>query len=257
MSELFEGADLSGAVFREVDLSDARFERASFQRVVMRGVELVDVTIDGDIEGLVINGVEVAPLIVAELDRQNPDRVKMRPTDPQGFREARELVEQLWKETVARARQLPPELHHENVDGEWSFVQTLRHLNFAIDAWVNRVIRGNPHPWHELDLPFDGMPDIQGIPRDRDAKPSLDEILTVRADRQASLREVIDNLTEEQLASSTEPVEEPAWPRSESFSVKEVLHLLLNEEWQHRLYAERDLAALEARVDHHEARESR
>jgi hypothetical protein len=30
--------------------------------------------------------------------------------------------------------------------------------------------------------------------------------------------------------------------------VREVLLVILNEEWEHRLYAERDLAALEART---------
>lgn len=257
MSQTFEGTDLSGAQFKDVDLSDARFERVKLQGAQLRGVELENVTIDGYVENVVINGIDVVPLILAELDRQNPDRVKMRPTDPQGFREAIQLLEQLWQETVDRARKLPKELHQENVEGEWSFVETLRHLNFATDAWVNRVIRGKPNPWHELDLPFDGMDDIPGIPRDREARPTIDEILAIRRQRQADLREVIENLTRDQLESSTEPVEEPAWPASESYAIKEVLHLLLNEEWQHRLYAERDLAVLETRVDHHQTRDSR
>lgn len=34
---------------------------------------------------------------------------------------------------------------------------------------------------------------------------------------------------------------------SRSFPVRECLLCILNEEWEHRLYAERDLAALEAR----------
>ena len=31
---------------------------------------------------------------------------------------------------------LPPDLLHERVDDEWSFIETLRHLVFATDAWV-------------------------------------------------------------------------------------------------------------------------
>jgi hypothetical protein len=38
---------------------------------------------------------------------------------------------------------------------------------------------------------------------------------------------------------------EPGWPRMENFPVKECLRIVLNEEWEHRLYAERDLTALE------------
>jgi hypothetical protein len=56
--------------------------------VAMRGVELVDARIDGEIHNLLVNGVDVAPLVNAELDRHYPDRAKMRPTDPAGLREA-------------------------------------------------------------------------------------------------------------------------------------------------------------------------
>ena len=35
--------------------------------------------------------------------------------------------------------------------------------------------------------------------------------------------------------------------RPRSYPVRECLLVVLNEEWEHRLYAERDLAALEAR----------
>jgi hypothetical protein len=34
-----------------------------------------------------INGVDVGSLVNAELDRRYPDRAKMRPTDPAGFRD--------------------------------------------------------------------------------------------------------------------------------------------------------------------------
>jgi uncharacterized damage-inducible protein DinB len=256
-SQTFERVDLSRALFRDVHLHDTRFDRVGFHRVVMRGVELGHVRIDGDVEDLVINGVDVAPYVYAELDRRYPDRAKMRPTDPAGFREAWTILERLWDETVARARKLPPELLHESVDGEWSFVQTLRHLLFATDAWINRVLLGDPHPWDSLDLPFDQMADVPGIPRDREARPSLDEVLELREDRQATTRTVLDELTDERLDSTTQPVAEPAWPQSVGYSVREVLLLVLNEEWQHRLYAERDLAALEARVDHQQAPPSR
>ena len=76
-------ADLSGARFRGVDLSGA----------VMRGVELAGVDITGEIENVTINGVDIGPLVSAELDRRDPDRVKMRPADAAGFREAWDILE--------------------------------------------------------------------------------------------------------------------------------------------------------------------
>ena len=84
----FERVDLSGAQLRAVDLSGARFRGVDLSGVVMRGVELADVDIHGEIESVTINGVDIVPLVNAELDRGYPDRAKMRPTDPAGFKEA-------------------------------------------------------------------------------------------------------------------------------------------------------------------------
>ena len=243
----FENKRMNGARFHIVDLTGARFDHVRMRGVAMRGVELVDVQIDGEVWNVTINGVDVAPLIDAELNRRYPDRIKMRPADPAGFREAWVIVERLWDGTVARARQLDPVLLHESVNGEWSFIETLRHLAFATDAWIRRAILGDPSPWHPLDLPFDEMDDTPGVPRDRDARPSLDEVLDLRRDRMATMRQVLDDLTDEQLAARTVPVPGPGWPEPESYPVRECLLCILNEEWQHRLYAERDLDLLATR----------
>ncbi|TDW90534.1 pentapeptide repeat protein [Kribbella pratensis] len=244
--KVFDHADLRGARFRDVDLRDADFRGVALSGSILRGVELGRVRIDGDIEDLVINGVEVAPLVDAELDRRYPDRVKMRPTDVPGFRDGWDVVERLWAGTVDRARRLPADLLHEHVDDEWSFIETLRHLAFATDSWVRRAILGDPSPWDPLDLPWDEMPDTPGVPRNRDVRPSLEEVLELRMDRMATVRRVVDNLSEEQLNADTEPVAGPGWPPPESFPVRECLLIVLNEEWQHRLYAERDLDVLES-----------
>jgi hypothetical protein len=84
------------------------------------------------------------------------------------------------------------------------------------------------------------------VPRDRDARPSLDDVLELRRDRMSTVREVIGGMTDQSLAGHTEPVEGPGWPQSRSYPVRECLLCILNEEWEHRLYAERDLDALEA-----------
>jgi len=242
----FEDVNLSGASFHDVDLTGARFRLVDLSRVVIRGAELVDMDLTGEVSNLRVNGVDVAPLVEAELDRRDPDRPKMRPTDAHGFREAWDILERLWRHTVARARGTAPALLHERVDGEWSFIETLRHLVFATDAWVRRVILGDPKPWDALDLPFDEMRDSPGVPRNRDVRPSLDDVLALRTDRMATVRQVIDDLTDEKLDAHTEPVAEPGWPESQSYSVRDSLLCILNEEWQHRQYAERDLNALES-----------
>jgi hypothetical protein len=226
---LFERVDLTGAQVRHARVFDASFRNVGFKNVVMRGVELQDVHIYGELENVTINGIEVWPLVSAELDRRNPDRAKMRPTDPAGFREAWDVVERIWDETVTRARRLDPALLHESVDGEWSFVETLRHLVFATEAWVRRGILGDPAPWHPLSLPWDDMADTPGVPRDRSARPSLDEVLALRADRMATVRTVVDDLTDASLTADTVPVEGPGWPPPVSFPVRDCLLVVLSE----------------------------
>ena len=130
----FEDVYLTGAYFHGVDLTGARFRLVDMTGVTIRGADLVDMEISGQIESLRINGVDVAPLVEAELDRRHPGRAKMRPSDAAGYREAWDILEPLWQQTVARARDLDPELLHQRVDGEWSFIETLRHLVFATDA---------------------------------------------------------------------------------------------------------------------------
>jgi hypothetical protein len=242
----FEGVDLTGARFRDLDMTGARFEHVTLSGTVMRGVEMIDVDIDGRLGNVTINGVDVMPLVQAELDRRFPERVALRPRDPAGFREAWDIVERLWAGTVARARTLDPELLHESVDGEWSFIQTLRHLVFATDSWVLRALQGDPYPYDPLDLPFSEMGEIEGVPNDVDARPSLDEVLALRAGRMAIVSDVIEHLTDEQLAGSTTPVEPIGYPESESHPVRRCLGAIVIEEWEHHLFANRDLAVLES-----------
>ena len=85
----FHQVHLNDADFDDVDLTGAQFREVFFKDVVMRSTGFVNVRIDGDmLENVVINGVDVAPYVRAELERREPDLAKMRPTDPDGFRAA-------------------------------------------------------------------------------------------------------------------------------------------------------------------------
>ena len=130
---------------------------------------------------------------------------RARPTDADGFRAAWALAEAEWAQTFARARSFSAQQLHERVDGEWSFIQTQRHLVFATDAWVRRALLGDPTPWHPLDLPHDDMEDAPGVPRDYAAR-----------------------LTDEALDSLTVPVLEPGYPESEAFLVRRCLGAVVN-----------------------------
>jgi hypothetical protein len=79
----------------------------------MRGVELVDVEIGGELQN-VVNGVDIAPPVDAELNRRMPERARMRPDDIDGFREAGAILERLWEGTNARARTFPEAALHRS-----------------------------------------------------------------------------------------------------------------------------------------------
>lgn len=241
----FEQVSMREARFRYVDLSGAWFDKSSFHDVRLRGIESRSLEIDGEVLRLVVQGIDVMPLVEAERLRLEPDYAAMKPEDPAGFVRAWDVLERRWARTVDRARALDPDLLHQRVDGEWSFVETLRHLAYATDAWVSRAVLGDPDPYDPLELPFDTLYDV-AWPHPTDIRPSFEEVLALRTDRQAVVRRVVEGLTAEQLASRTEPVGESGWPPPDSYEVREALQIVLNEEWHHRRYAERDLAVLEA-----------
>jgi DinB superfamily len=72
-------------------------------------------------------------------------------------------------------------------------------------------------------------------------------MLALRADRMATVRQVLADLSDDKLGAMTEPVTEPGYPQPESFPVRRCLGAVVNEEWEHRLCAERDLDVLESR----------
>ena len=244
----FVKQDLSGARFEQVDFSGAWFRNVYFTGATLRGAWLEDVDIDGEIRNVRINGVDIGPLVEAELNRRDPQRARLDPDDADGFREAWSIVEQAWTSTIKHAQSLPEGLLHERVSDEWSFIETLRHLVFATDAWVRRAILGLADPFDPLGLPDEEMQPDPSVPDDPSARPSLEEMLELRANRMRTVRDVIAALTDEQLRGETKPLTSPGYPAPGSYPVRRCLGAIVKEEWLHRLYAERDLTVLEHRT---------
>jgi DinB superfamily len=166
---------------------------------------LENVDIDGEIRNVRINGVDIGPLVESELNQRYPEQTKLDPADADGFREAWAIIERSWPLTVERAKRLPPDLLHERVQSEYSFIDTLRHLIFATDTWVRRAILGHREPYSPLGLPHDEMEPDPSVPNDRDLRPSLDEVLELRADRMRTVHDVIAALTDDVLGGETDP----------------------------------------------------
>ena len=85
MPEEFEGRDLSDAVFWGVDLSRATFRDVLLERVRFSHAMLIDVEIDGVVDRVVINGVDVTQY-VNEGDQWYPLRGMLRPDNPADMR---------------------------------------------------------------------------------------------------------------------------------------------------------------------------
>src|SRR6201994_2161125 len=117
----FHEEDLAGAEFRECDLS----------RVRMVGVVMQDAEIDGLVSNLVVNGVEVTSYVEAELDRRHPVRLLLRSADPADLLQAVRELRAGWAATVERLRAMPRGSEQQRVGGEWSAVETQRHLVFV------------------------------------------------------------------------------------------------------------------------------
>ena len=129
----------------------------------------------------------------------------LRATDPEGLAGAWAMIETIWSQTVARGRELPEPVLHEQVDGEWSFVQTHRHLVLVTDCWLRRMVKGIAHPYHPWGLAGSWLsrPHLWGI--DPEADPPLDQVLDVRRERMDEVREAIDGVKTEDLGRNCVP----------------------------------------------------
>jgi len=241
-----KGPSLAGARIEDAEFSDARLHAPNFEGAKITDGWFSGADISGDLEGLRLNGVEVAPLVMAELERRFPERARLRATDPDGLAEAWAMIEGIWQVTVARARALPPRLLFDRVDDEWSFVETLRHLVLATDCWLRRMVKGNDRPYHPWGLAGSWLTDPSSWGIDPAANPSLDEVLAVRRDRMDEVQQAIAAVTPEELDRVCLPPGAPGHPAG-PHTVQKCLHVILNEEWEHHQYAVRDLASLETR----------
>lgn len=235
MPEEFEG-DLAGAVFWGADLSGARFRDVNLTDVKISHAWLVNVDIDALVDHVVVNGVDVTAY-VNERDEWYPLRGMLRPSDPEGMREAWAALESAWAQTVARAQVLPDEKLHESVNDEFSFVQTLRHLVFAMDKWFTLPVLGEP--LDPIGLPNTGSLDFPWPGLDYSLTPSVSDALAVRADRATRLRDYLAALAAADLDRPIDVLENGSNP------LQECIYTVFEEEFWHNRYALRDLAQLE------------
>ena len=233
----FEGATFSrtsfkGATLRSCDVSD----------VTMRSVDVGGLDIDSHdlfLGSLVVNGVDVVPLVEAELNRRFPGRELQGSQTPEDLRAAWVAVQSAWATTVTNT---PPELVDAHVDDEWSLAETLRHLVLATDAWLRGGIQGMAQPFHEIGLMFTGAAEMGfDVSIFQVDAPSFEDIRRVRAERQQLVTDFLAAATPELLA---EERDDPWGGGDWHPTVGDCVRVILEEEWAHLRYVRRDLDLL-------------
>jgi hypothetical protein len=248
MATFTRSDDLQGAEFVDADLRGAWFVRADLSGVVMRAVDVQGADIDAPwlFEGesfLRVNGVDVIPLVEAELNRRFPGRADRRAEDPGDLRAAWATLERTWTATLERVTAMPAGGVDVSVGGEWSFAQTLRHLVMATDTWLGRAIREIEQPFHPIGQPnAEYETDGNDMSIFTTVTPSYAEVLEVRAGRVAMVRDFLAAVTSDELAATRKNPWDPDYQET----TLSCLHVILAEEWEHHRYAVRDLDAIEA-----------
>jgi hypothetical protein len=234
--------EFEGATFVRASFKGATLRFSDVSGVTMRGVDLDGLDIDSHdlfLGSLVVNGVDVVPLVDAELNRQFPGRELQKAQTPDGLREGWVAVQAAWQETVTGT---PPDLVDAQVEDEWSLSQTLRHLVLATDAWLRGGILRVEQPLHEIGQIFTGAEEM-GFDMSvfRADAPAYEEILEVRAERQRLVTGFLATATAELLA---EERENPWGGGDWHPTVGDCIRVILEEEWAHLRYIRRDLARL-------------
>ncbi|GAA4744256.1 hypothetical protein GCM10023350_31190 [Nocardioides endophyticus] len=242
MTTYSDTLEFEGATFVKASFEGATLRFSDVSGVTMRGVDVAGLDIDShdlSFGSLFVNGVDVVPLVEAELNRRFPGRELQKAHTPEGLREGWVAVQSAWQETAAGT---PADLVDAHVEDEWSLSQTLRHLILATDAWLRGGIMRIQQPFHEIGQIFTGA-DEMGFDMSifRAEPPAYEEVLAVRAERQRMVTDFLATATVELLA---EEREDPWGGGDWRPSVGDCMRVILEEEWAHLRYIRRDLARM-------------
>ncbi|MCD9153683.1 DinB family protein [Aeromicrobium duanguangcaii] len=240
MTRFVDTDEFEGATFVAASFKGATLRFCDVSEVTIRGAQLDGLDIDGHdlaFGRLIVNGVDVVPLVEAELNRRFPGRELQNARTPEGLRDGWVAVQAAWQQTLDDT---PPELIEAHVEDEWSLAQTLRHLVLATDAWLRGAILGISEPFHENGLAFTGAEQMGFDVSIFRADVPFDEVLAVRAERQQMVTDFLATVTQEQL---DEERNDP-WGSDWRPTVGDCIRVILEEEWAHLRYVRRDLAAL-------------
>lgn len=238
MAEEFEDQDLSESVFWGVQLQRVTFRDADLSGSTFFHTLWSDVSIDGVIDRLVVNGVDVTEFVNAH-DRWYPLRTQLEPETADGVRSSWATLRQEWSTLIESAVALGPDALVRSVNGEWCLRDTLRHLVFAIDKWFTWPILGD-RSLSPAGLPNTGSQGGEWPGLDMSAEWNWGEALAAFESSADRFTAFVAALDLGQLPESVEVLENGTVP------ALMCTHVVLEESFEHLRYALRDLAVIAA-----------
>lgn len=141
-----------------------------------------------------------------------------------------------WEGAIERAERLPEQQRRASVDGEWSFVETLRHLVFATDKWFTVPILGGA--FHPMGLPNSGSAGFGWPGLDAAADPTFGDAVAAWRQRSGRLRDHLDDIEPAALDLEVTVLE------NGPSTVRDGIGVVVEEHFHHLRYATRDLDRL-------------
>ena len=236
MGEEFADRDLSESVFWGVNLQNTLFRDADLSGSTFFHTQWTGVEIDGVVERLVVNGVDVTDF-VNQHDRWYPLRTQLSPESAEGIRRAWVTLRVEWAKLLAEVDELDADVALESVNGEWSLRDTLRHLIFAIEKWFTVPVLGATS-FTSCALPNKGSQGLEWPGLNLADAPAFEQAREAWAHTADQFGAYVAALDLAALPDTVEVMENGTVPSLVCF------HVVLEESFEHLRYARRDLAAL-------------
>lgn len=225
---VFWGVNLSRALFRDIDLTDARFFHGRFAHM----------SIDGIVDELVINGVDVTEYVNAH-DRWFPLRTQLEPASPDELSVAWSTLVRLWEDLLGRVSEIGTGIASRSVNGEWNLHDTLRHLVFVHDKWFRWPLL-EEREFAAIGLPNTGSQGGEWPGLDLTRTVSYADLVEMRRRYQERFSVFVESTAWNDIPVEVDVLENGRVPGAMC------LHAVLEEEFEHLRYMIRDLEVIAA-----------